>query len=94
MKFIPVRDLRIRPGDVWRKLSKEDLVLTSNGQPVALMTRTSPETLESEIEALERTKALMALDRIQRAAVKSGRDRMTPVEIERVIRAVRKARRK
>jgi hypothetical protein len=94
MKFIPARDLRIRPGAVWKKLSKDNVVVTSKGKPVALMSRITADTLESEIEALERTQALMALDRMQRAAVKSGRDRMTDAEIEAEIRAVRRARRK
>ena len=38
MKFISSRELRNRPGLVQKELSnQEDLVLTSNGKPVAIL---------------------------------------------------------
>ncbi len=94
MKFIPGRDLRIRPGEVWKKLSEGDLVITSNGRPVALMTRTSADTFDQDLEVLWPTKALTALDRIQRESVRTGRDKITDAEIDAIIQKVRKARRK
>ena len=38
MKFIIVRDLRGRSGQVWTKLARErEVVLTSNGKPIAIL---------------------------------------------------------
>ena len=44
MKFITVRDLRGRPTEVWTKLSRDkELVLTSNGKPIAILSAVSEE---------------------------------------------------
>lgn len=92
MKFVPARDLRIRPGKVWKSLSAhKEVIVTSNGKPVALMTPVSAETLEEDLEVLRRAKALRALERIQAEAVRSGRSRVSDEEIEAERKAVRKA---
>ena len=37
MEFITVRDLRVRPGHIWERLAQQrDIVVTSNGRPIAL----------------------------------------------------------
>ncbi len=42
MRFITVRDLRGRPGQVWSKLSREkEVILTSNGKPIAILSAVS-----------------------------------------------------
>ena len=47
MKFITVRELRGRSGQVWNKLARErDMILTSNGKPIAILSAVSEETLE------------------------------------------------
>ncbi len=53
MKFITVRDLRGRPSEVWTKLSRDkELVLTSNGKPIAILSAVSEDTLEGSLVAL------------------------------------------
>jgi antitoxin (DNA-binding transcriptional repressor) of toxin-antitoxin stability system len=94
MKFVPVRDLRLRPGQVWKHLSKEEVIVTSKGQPIALLTKVTAETFEREVAQLRKARALAALDDIQREAARTGRDLLTEVDIEREIHAVRKARRR
>ena len=37
MKFLSTRDLRNRPGIVRELAKKDDLVLTANGKPVAIL---------------------------------------------------------
>lgn len=45
MKFISVRDLRIKPKRVWEGLKKEgEIVITSNSKPIALLTKIDEET--------------------------------------------------
>jgi len=94
VKFVPVRDLRIRPGQVWKQLSDDEVVITSKGQPIALLTKVSPDTLEREVAQLRKARALAALEDIQREAVRTGRDRVEDHDIDREVREVRKARRR
>lgn len=91
MKFVSVRELRLRPGEVWKLAGKEkDLVLTSNGRPIAILTGVDEETFEKELETIRRARALTALEEVQRESVDEGFDRMPDKEIEAEIRAVRR----
>jgi hypothetical protein len=57
-----------------------------------LITKVTPETLEKEMAQLRRARALAALEDIQREAVRTARDRLRDEDIDREIRAARKAR--
>jgi antitoxin (DNA-binding transcriptional repressor) of toxin-antitoxin stability system len=93
MRFVSVRDLRIKGRQVWEDLVKEkELVVTSNGKPIALITGVSEANLEEAIADLRRARALRAIDEMQRAALDAGLDKMTGREIQVKIRASRKAR--
>jgi len=95
MRFITVRDLRGRPGQVWSKLSREkEVILTSNGKPIAILSAVSEENLEGALMALRQARAIAAVERMQSASIAAGKDRLTPEEIETEIAAVRKARRR
>jgi prevent-host-death family protein len=94
MKFLSVRDLRLRPGEIWKAAKHEkDLVLTSNGRPIAIITGVDEDTFEEELEAIQRARALRALDAIHRESVAKGTHRMTEKEIQTEIDAVRKRNR-
>jgi antitoxin (DNA-binding transcriptional repressor) of toxin-antitoxin stability system len=46
MKFITVRELRGRSGQVWNTLARErEVILTSNGKPIAILSAVSEENL-------------------------------------------------
>jgi antitoxin (DNA-binding transcriptional repressor) of toxin-antitoxin stability system len=95
MKFVTARDLRLKPGEVWKRLLKEqELVVTLNGRPVALLTRTAEESLEDDLLALRRARAQAAVERMQRAAGASGLDKLPDREIEKVIAGTRRTRRR
>ena len=94
MKFVPVRELRLRPGQVWRQLEAEEIVVTSKGQPIALITKVTADTFEREIAQFRKARALAALEEIQRASVRTGRDRLRDEDIDREIRAARKSHRR
>ncbi|HDN95165.1 MAG TPA: type II toxin-antitoxin system prevent-host-death family antitoxin, partial [Nitrospirae bacterium] len=52
MKFVTVRDFRIKPGTVWSNLEKkEEVVITSNGKPIALLTGVSDVTFDETLRA-------------------------------------------
>jgi antitoxin (DNA-binding transcriptional repressor) of toxin-antitoxin stability system len=93
MKFVSVRDLRLTPGKVWKMAKEErDLVLTVNGRPVAILTGVDENSFETEVEAIRRARALLALDSLQVASLKKRTDRITVDKIDKEIRAVRKSR--
>ena len=38
MKFVSVRDLRLKPGHIWEMAKQEkDVIITANGRPVAIL---------------------------------------------------------
>ncbi len=95
MKFITVRDLRGRPAEVWTKLSRDkELVLTSNGKPIAILSAVSEDTLESSLVALRRARAGASVESLQSHSIATGTDALTLEEINAEIKAVRKARRR
>lgn len=95
MKFITVRDLRGRPAEVWSKLSRDkDLVLTSNGKPIAILSAVSEDTLEGSLVALRRARAIAAVEAMQSQSIAAGTDKLTVENIHAEVAATRKARRR
>lgn len=93
MKFITVRDFRIRPSSVWENLEKNnEVVITSNGKPIALLTGVSDMTFDETLKALRRAKAELAVSRMRTSSIKKGLSNITNKEIEAEIKSVRKTR--
>ena len=93
MRFVNVRELRGRSAAVWKTLAEEkDLVVTSNGRPIALLSATSDEILEESLRAVRRARAQIAPASMQQTSLKAGTDRMTPEDIDAEIDSVRAAR--
>lgn len=89
MEFISVRDFRIRPGEIWKKVKKQDLVVTTNGKPIAILTPVEGENLEEVLLLLRRLRAQMAVSRLRQEAAERGLDRLSQEEIEAEIRQSR-----
>ena len=95
MKFVTIRDLRSRSHQIQNDLPKyEEMVLTSNGKPIAIMTSISEESLEDSLAAIRRARAISAVTSIQLQSVRSGKYMMRAGEIENEVRDVRRARAK
>ncbi len=95
MKFLSVRDLRSRPAEVWRGLSDErEMVVTSNGHPIAILSAVTEDTLEETLTAIRRARALAAVSEIQRRSLERGTDGISAEEIDAEIAAVRRERRR
>ena len=93
MKFISVRDLRGKSADVWRELPEErEMVITSNGRPVAILAAVSETNLEESLAAFRRARAVDAVAALQRTSVARGASSLTDADIAAEIAAVRKAR--
>jgi antitoxin (DNA-binding transcriptional repressor) of toxin-antitoxin stability system len=93
MKFISVRDFRIKPGEKELKINR-DIVITSNGKPIAILNPVDDNNLESSITALRRARALLALEEIQSETVSKGLDKLTDKEIEEEIKTARAERKR
>lgn len=95
MKFISVRELRSQSASVWNSLAEEqDLVITSNGKPIGLLSATSAETLDASLSALQQSRAQMAVAAMRERARATGADQMTLEDINAVISTARRQRRK
>ena len=94
MRFISVRELNTKPKEIWSKIKDEEMVITSNGKPIALLSAVTEETLEKTIKTIRRSRALMALEEMQKKSMESGLDRLRDSQIESEIQAVRKSRRR
>ena len=69
MKFVTVRDLRGKTSELWKELEQErELVVTSNGKPIAILSATDEESFEECLWALRRSRASEASGRLQRDA--------------------------
>ena len=93
MKFVSVRDLRGKSADIWRDLRDErEMVVTSNGRPVAILAAVNESNLEESLTAFRRARAVDAVVSLQRKSAAKGTDALTAADIEAEITAVRKKR--
>lgn len=93
MKFVSVRDLRGKSADIWRDLRDErEMVVTSNGRPVAILAAVNESNLEESLRAFRRARAVDAVASLQRKSVARGTDALTAADIEAEIAAVRTKR--
>jgi uncharacterized protein len=73
MRFVTVRELRSQSADIWRSLTEEpEMVITSNGRPVAILSAVSSEGLEESLAALRRARASAAVETMQSRSVAAG----------------------
>jgi PHD/YefM family antitoxin component YafN of YafNO toxin-antitoxin module len=95
MKFVSSRELRISPGTVWRKLEEaKDLVITSNGRPVGVLTHADENSLEDVLASLRAGRAQRAVLEMRRAALARGLNKWSEKEVEEVVRKARQGRRR
>ena len=95
MKFITVRDLRTTPAQVWKELPQEqEIVITNNGKPIALLTPLSDTDMEDTVTAVRRARAITALKKIRSLSLKKALPEMTMEEINKEIQEYRKSKKK
>ena len=70
----------------------DEVVLTNNGKPVAIISGVTEDTLEDTLYSIRRSRTLRALGKLQTQSVSKGTDQITEDEIEAEIQATRKAR--
>ncbi|MEK6322960.1 MAG: hypothetical protein AABN33_14905 [Acidobacteriota bacterium] len=95
MKAFAAEDLRRKASELREVISREpQAVLTASGEPIALLVPVNSATLDETASAIRQARAQLALKSIRQRTRKTGRDRMTIAQIDRVIAATRKARRR
>ena len=93
MKFIGVRDFRNKSAKVWEELDREkELVVTSNGRPIAILAAVSEENLEENLKVFRRTRAVSAVSELQRKSLERGMDKITLDQINKEIQDEREKR--
>lgn len=92
MKFLSTRVLRNRPGYVRELAREDDLVLTANGKPVAILVGVENEDFEETARAVRRAKAQLAVTRMRRRAAANGLRDMSLAAVNAEIRATRSRR--
>ena len=93
MDFITTKELRAESGKVWEKLEAgQEVVITRNGKPFALLTATQPDTVEQDLRTWRQAHARRALESMWQHAKETGLDKMTLDEINTEIAAARAER--
>ncbi len=93
MRFVSVRDLRGKSAEIWRDLAGErEMVITSNGRPIAILAAVDETNLEASLRAFRRSRAIEAVNDLQRSSAQRGTDALRPADVEAEIAAVRQKR--
>lgn len=94
MRFFSMRQMRQSSSELRKQLRENrEIILTSNGKPIAFMTEVDETNVEKVVDAFRRAKAAIALEEMQRRSREAGTDTLSEEEIEAEIEAVRKTRR-
>lgn len=92
MDFVTVRELRTEAAKVWEKVAAgEEIVLTRNGKPFAIIAPTLPSEVENTIRALRAANFGRLLAEQHRRAAARGLDKLPMKTIDAEIAQVRKA---
>jgi antitoxin (DNA-binding transcriptional repressor) of toxin-antitoxin stability system len=93
VRLITVRDLRTQTRRIGEWLADaEEVVVTSNGRPVAVLSPVTEDTVESEIMALRQARGIRAMNALQQTSHKLGLDRLSDDEIEQEVSNARQER--
>jgi len=93
MKFVGVRDFRTKSVKIWKNLKNEkNMVITSNGKPVAILTSTSENMLEESLSAIRRAQTREALASIRLEKSYSNDNEISLKEVNSEIQAFRRSK--
>ena len=91
MKMVTVREFRANPTRAFGRAKKnEDVVLTNNGKPVALLWPVDEDNLEESLKMARRVRAEQAVHNMRMHAARTGLDKLSMDDINEIIQEVRK----
>ena len=73
------------------KIKDEEIIVTSHGNPIAILSGVTEENLWKKLRVIRRSCALVVLEEMQKRSLELGLDKLRDSEIESEIQAVRKA---
>jgi prevent-host-death family protein len=95
MDYVTVRELREKSGEIWQRVEAgEELVVTRNGKPFALLLHTEPGEVEATLRAHRAARLGAVVARMQARARETGSSRLGDEDIQAEIAAVRKKQRR
>lgn len=95
MQFVTMQEMRSDSKELWVRLKNEgEVILTSDGKPVAVLAEVTEKNLEPMLKALRRARAAIAVEALQESALRTGTNKLSPREIEAEIKTARRATRK
>jgi len=74
--------------------SDQEVIITSNGKPKAILFPVSENGLEDQLTAIRRAKAVIEVSSLQKESISQGTDKITKEEIDAEIAAVRRKNRR
>ncbi len=91
MKFVTVRDFRTKPAQIWKDLPiEQEMVITNNGKPIALLTPLSDENLEDTLKSVRRARAINAVKNMQQISIDNQNIKLSNTDINDIISKTRK----
>lgn len=94
MDFVTAREVRSESAKVWKKIEAgEEMVVTRNGKPFALLVHIEPSEVEEKLRALRWSRFDRLLTEQHQRSTKAGLDKLTTDDVGAEIAAVRRARR-
>jgi len=83
MKFITVRDIRTSPARIWKELpAEQEMIITNNGKPIALLTPIGDTNLEETLSAIRRARAIQSVKKMQQTSMRRGTSELSASEIQ------------
>jgi antitoxin (DNA-binding transcriptional repressor) of toxin-antitoxin stability system len=93
MKFLSLRDLKSKSSQIWLELpAQKEMIITSNGRPIALLSSINEHNLEEVLTAFRRARATNAVASVQYESTRTGTNSLSMDEIDAEIAAVRSKR--
>jgi len=90
MKFVTVRDFRTKPAQIWKDLAVEqEIVITNNGKPIALLTPLSDSNLEDTLKSVRKARAINAVKNMRQISMNNRNIDMDDNEINEIIAEIR-----
>ena len=91
MKFVTVRDFRTKPAQIWKDLPiEQEMVITNNGKPIALLTPLSDENLEDTLKSVRRARAINAVKNMKQISIDNQNIKLSNTDINDIISKTRK----
>jgi len=91
MDYVTVRELREKSGTVWERVQAgEEMVVTRNGKPFALLIHTEPAQVDDTLKLLRLQAFQRAWNELARQAQAGALPDMTDEDIQAEVRAARR----